>query len=86
MFPTQLNDGGTTERRTSNLYAGRFWNTQRPTPGLFSGQGFGPSYPWGLVFLSGPHMNIGVDCGRFVSLEEAFRESIARDEPNPEGY
>lgn len=52
----------------------------------FSGQGFGPSYPWGLVFLSGPHMNIGMDCGWFVSLEEAFRESIARDEPNPEGY
>jgi hypothetical protein len=52
----------------------------------FCGQGFGPSYPWGLVFLSGPHMNIGMDCGWFVSLEEAFRESMAWDEPNPEGY
>jgi len=52
----------------------------------FCGQGFGPSYPWGLVSLSGPHMNIGMDSGWFVSLEEAFRDSVAWDEPNPEGY
>ena len=38
------------------------------------------------MFLSGPHMNIGMDCGWFVSLEEAFRDSMAWDEPNPEGY
>jgi hypothetical protein len=31
-------------------------------------------------------MNIGMDYDWFVSLEEAFRESIVRDEPNPEGY
>lgn len=28
-------------------------------------------------------MNIGMDYGWFVSLEEAFRESMAWDEPNP---
>jgi hypothetical protein len=52
----------------------------------FCGRGFGPSYPWGLVFLSGPHTNIGMDCSWFVSLEEAFRDSMAWAEPNPEGY
>jgi hypothetical protein len=26
-------------------------------------EGFGPSFPWGLIFLSGPHMNIGMDAG-----------------------
>jgi len=52
----------------------------------FCDQGFGPSYPWGLVFLSGPHMSIGMDSSWFGSLEEAFRESMAWDESNPEGY
>ena len=52
----------------------------------FCSEGFGPSDPWGLVFLSGPHMNIGMDCGWFVSLEQAFRESMAWDERNPVGY
>jgi len=49
-------------------------------------KGFGPSYPWGLVALSGEYMSIGMDCGWFRSLEEAMRESIAWDGPNPEGY
>ena len=52
----------------------------------FCSEGFGPADPWGLVFLSGPHMNIGMDCSWFVSLEDAFRESMAWQEPNPEGY
>jgi len=52
----------------------------------FCSEGFGPSYPWGLVFLSGPHMNIGMDCAWYISLEDAIRESMAWDEPNPEGY
>jgi hypothetical protein len=47
--------------------------------------GFGPSNPWGLVFLSG-HMNIGMDCAWYASLEDAFRESMAWDEPSPEGF
>jgi hypothetical protein len=46
----------------------------------FCRQGFGPSRPWGLVFLAGPHMGIGMDSGWFVSLEDAMRESAAGPE------
>ena len=49
-------------------------------------QGFGPSYPWGLVFLSGPHMNIGMDANWYTSLEDAMRNSQAWEGANPEGY
>jgi len=38
-------------------------------------QGFGPANPWGLVFLSGEHMSIGMDSGWFSTLESAMRES-----------
>ena len=48
-------------------------------------QGFGPTHPWGLVHLSGPHMSIGMDCSWYQSLEDAIRESATWDEPNPEG-
>lgn len=52
----------------------------------FCSQGFGPTYPWGLVFLSGRYMGIGMDSGWFASLEGAMRDSMAWDGPNPEGY
>lgn len=52
----------------------------------YCAQGFGPSSPWGLVSLSGPHMNIGMDAGWYTSLEEATRNSQAWEGPNPEGY
>lgn len=52
----------------------------------YCAHGFGPRCPWGLVFLSGPHMNIGMDCGWYASLEDVFRESRAWEGPNPEGY
>jgi len=52
----------------------------------YCAQGFGPSFPWGLVFLSGPHMNIGMDSSWYTSLEEAFRNCQAWEGPNPEGY
>lgn len=45
--------------------------------------GFGPRHPWGLVFLSGPHMNIGMDSAWFVSLEDAMRDSMAWGGANP---
>ncbi len=48
--------------------------------------GFGPSYPWGLVFVSGKYMGIGMDCSWFSILESAMRESMAWDGPNPENY
>lgn len=52
----------------------------------FCPEGFGPSYPWGLVFLTGPHTSIGMDSGWFLSLEGAIRGSMAWDQSNPEGY
>jgi hypothetical protein len=52
----------------------------------FCSEGFGPSYPWGLVSVSGTHMGIGMDCSWFVSLEDAMRNSMAWDGENPEGY
>ncbi len=42
-------------------------------------QGFGPSFPWGLVWLSGEHMNIGMDSSWYETLEYAFVESMAFD-------
>jgi hypothetical protein len=52
----------------------------------YCSEGFGPSYPWGLVYLSGAHMNIGMDSGWHLTLEAAMRESMAWEHPNPEGY
>jgi hypothetical protein len=48
--------------------------------------GFGPGYPWGLLSIAGQHMSMGMDCGWFVSLEEAFRDSFAWDGSSPAGY
>ena len=48
--------------------------------------GFGPTFPWGLVFLSGRHMNIGMDSAWFATLEAAVRESMAWDGLNPSGF
>jgi hypothetical protein len=52
----------------------------------YCAEGFGPTDPWSLVHLTGPHMSIGMDSGWYVSLEGAMRESKAWDIPNPEGY
>lgn len=49
-------------------------------------QGFGPSDPWGLVFLSGEHMGIGMDSGWFSTLESAMRDSMAWNGENPKDY
>ena len=40
-------------------------------------QGFGPRCPWGLLWLSGEHLNMGMDCSWYDSLEAAIRESFA---------
>jgi hypothetical protein len=52
----------------------------------YCSEGFGPRNPWGLVFLTGPHMGIGMDSGWFARLEDAVRESRAWEGPNPHGY
>ena len=59
-------------------------HTASDTGIAFCSRGFGPSYPWGLVFLVGPHMNIGMDSAWFASLEEAMGNSMAWNEPNSE--
>jgi len=43
----------------------------------YCNEGFGPSSPWGLVSLSGPDMNIGMDCQWWESLMIAVRVSAA---------
>ncbi len=48
--------------------------------------GFGPSFPWGLLFIAGDHLSMGMDCGWYSNLEDAFRESMAWDGDNPVGY
>jgi hypothetical protein len=52
----------------------------------YCAEGFGPGYPWGLVFMSGQHMNIGMDSGWYPTLDAAMRASMAWEGPNPEGY
>lgn len=42
--------------------------------------GFGPRDPWGLVFLSGPYMSIGMDSRWFETFEEAMRDLVWWDE------
>src|SRR6266478_5665200 len=52
----------------------------------FCESGFGPSSPWGLLLLSGSHLSLGMDSQWFISLEQAFRDSMAWDGKNPPGY
>ena len=52
----------------------------------YCAEGFGPDSPWGLLFLRGPHLGMGMDCSWYASLEDAFRESKACDLPLPPGY
>jgi len=49
-------------------------------------KGFGPTYPWGLVLLAGPHLGIGMDSAWHASLEDAMRNSMAWHGTNPDGY
>jgi hypothetical protein len=50
----------------------------------FSTYGFGPRDPWGLIYLDQP--GYGMDSGWFSTIESAFRESMAWEEPPPPGY
>ena len=46
----------------------------------YCSQGFGPKHPWGLLFLAGPHMSMGMDSGWYSTLEWTFRESMAAED------
>ena len=48
--------------------------------------GFGPSCPWGILSIHGPHLSIGMDSGWFATLEGALRDSMAWEGVNPPGY
>ena len=52
----------------------------------YCAEGFGPQCPWGLLFLAGEHLSMGMDAGWYTTLEDAFRESMACDLPSPPGY
>lgn len=39
--------------------------------------GFGPSHPWGLVFLPGENKSIGMDSGWFSTFLEAYFDSFS---------
>jgi hypothetical protein len=45
--------------------------------------GFGPRCPWGLLWLSGDHLNMGMDSSWYTSLEDVVRDSCAWEEANP---
>jgi hypothetical protein len=53
---------------------------------VFASRGFGPKDPWGIVFLSGPNLSMGMDCCWYSRLEDAVRESRAWDAAPPPGY
>ncbi len=48
-------------------------------------QGFGPGAPWGLIWLSGDHLNMGMDSSWFCHLEEAIRDSFAWNDGQEDG-
>ena len=52
----------------------------------YCAEGFGPAAPWGILFLRGEDLSMGMDSGWFCSLEDAFRGSMACDLPTPPGY
>ena len=66
----------------SKLFDYRFYENWANTGIAYCPEGFGPRDPWGLVFLSGEHMSMGMDSGWFTSLEDAFRESSAWEGEN----
>jgi hypothetical protein len=61
-------------------------HTSSNTGIAYCSEGFGPIDPWGLVFLTGSHMNIGMDSAWYSSLEGAMRDSMAWSGTNPDGY
>lgn len=48
--------------------------------------GFGPECPWGLLFLSGENLSMGMDAGWYRDFESAFRESFMIEEYNKSAY
>lgn len=53
---------------------------------VYSEYGFGPTNPWGLLFIGGECTSMGADYQWYSRLEDVFRESQAWDGANPDGY
>ncbi|TQV83609.1 hypothetical protein [Denitrobaculum tricleocarpae] len=49
-------------------------------------QGFGPSSPWGLLVLEGPHRNMGTDAAWFRFLGDAVQESAVWNGDSPPDF
>jgi hypothetical protein len=47
----------------------------------YCAEGFGPRSPWGLLFLAGDHLSMGMDSGWFTTLADAFLDSMAWNPP-----
>lgn len=60
-------------------------HAQSDTCVAYCDMGFGHEYPWGLLFIC-THLNMGMDCQWFTSLEDAVRQSTAWEGENPLGY
>jgi hypothetical protein len=52
---------------------------------VYCSEGFGPTYPWGLLFLTEPR-NMGMDSQWFATVEDALRNCPAWKGENPLGY
>ena len=52
---------------------------------VYCSEGFGPAYPWGVLFLTEPR-NMGMDSQWFASVEDAMRNCPAWKGENPAGY
>ena len=65
------------------------WITFRHPPSntaiAYCSEGFGPTYPWGLLFLAEPR-NMGMDSQWFASVEDALRNCPAWKGENPPDY
>jgi hypothetical protein len=49
-------------------------------------QGFGPTYPWGVLSLKGEQLSMGPDGGWFATFEDAARCSGMWTGDNPPNY
>jgi len=47
---------------------------------VYCEDGFGPKCPWGLLWISGDNLSMGMDSSWFTSLEAAVKDSFAWEE------
>lgn len=63
------------------------WRNEEANTGIaYCELGFGPGDPWGLLFLRGEYMSMGMDSGWFMRLEDALRNSPGWEGQDPHGF